>query len=148
MSDKSTQAERRDLAGSTGSMTYHPAPQSNKRWRAVVASEARQERAARATVVVGETPAVSIQAAFGSPWAGDLVGLEPPLGFSVECDGADRRGHEIQASLAAGSPVPVATAGAEEGAPLASSAPDPSSAHAQLAQLLPKIAIKRKPRKW
>ena len=81
----------------------------------------------------------------GSPWAGDLVGDEPSLGFSVEAMEPTGEANEIQASLAAGSPVPVAEgSGAEEG-PLASSAPDP---HAQLAQLLLKIAIKRKPRKW
>lgn len=143
MSDKSTQAERRDLAGSTGSMTYHS--------RAAVEQtlESGGRFADKVSLVVGETPAVQYsKLPSSSPWAGDLVGLEPPLGFSVNAMEPTGEAHEIQASLATGSPVPVATAGAKEGAPLASSAPDPSSAHAQLEQLLPKIAIKRKPRKW
>ena len=42
-----------------------------------------------------------------SPWAGDLVGLEPPLGFSVDAMEPTGEPHEVAASLAA-DPVSVA----------------------------------------
>ena len=134
MTNKSDRAERAALAGSTGTMTYHS--------RAAVEQtlETGGRFADKVSLVVGETPAVQYpRLPAGSPWAGDPVGLEPPLGFSVDAMEPTGEAHEIQASLATGSPVPVAS-GAEEGAPLASSAPDP---HAQLAELLPKIAMKK-----
>lgn len=122
MSDKSTQAERRDLAGSTGSMTYHS--------RAAVEQtlESGGRFADKVSLVVGETPAVPYpRFPAGSPSSGDLVGDEPSLGFSVEAMEPTGEAHEVAASLATGSPVPVAEgSGAAPAVPsVVEPAPDP-----------------------
>jgi hypothetical protein len=153
MNNKSDRAERASLLGSTGTTTY--AAQAAIA-QALDAGGGRWA-AADKSAVVGETPAPMYPAQpAGSPWAGDPVGQEPP--FPVDISAMEPVGThaEIEASLAAigssaiaakeseatVSPVPVAAPGVG-GSPLAPT-PDP---HAQLAQLLPKIAIKR-PRKW
>ena len=101
MSDKSTQAERRDLAGSTGSMTYHS--------RAAVEQtlESGGRFADKVSLVVGETPAVQYpRLPAGSPWAGDLVGDEPALGFSVDAMEPTGEAHEVPSKLGNGLTCP------------------------------------------
>jgi hypothetical protein len=85
MTNKSDRAERAALAGSTATTTYHQQAQVDQALEGGRFAElARQERAAKPTVV-GAEPTVSYPRQLaGSPWAGDPVGLEPPLGFSVD----------------------------------------------------------------
>jgi hypothetical protein len=45
------------------------------------------DRGAERPVVTGST-AVPVALPAGGPWAGDVVGIEPPLGFSIEEVGA------------------------------------------------------------
>ena len=71
MSDKSTKSERRALAGSNSTTTYHQQAQVDQALEGTgrFSELARQERAARATVV-GETPGVQYpRLPAGSPWA-------------------------------------------------------------------------------
>ena len=127
MSDKSTQSERRDLAGSNSTTTYQPTSPSRsgpRRQRTLFggATGACSQGNSRRGRPSGHVPTT---ARANSPWAGDPLGLEPPLGFSV--DGTEPTGevHEIQASLAT-TPAVVALEGSEVAA-LAEVASCPSS---------------------
>jgi hypothetical protein len=101
------QRERRELARSTGATTYHA------RAAADIALLG-QGRHTQGAVVTGSVrvPQVPRQPE-GSPWSGDLVPPEEPLGWSVEAQEPVGEPHEIAASLAAAAPeVPSVRAAA------------------------------------
>jgi hypothetical protein len=101
--------ERKALAGSTTTMSYHT--------RALAELQLEQGQSGRFTdkaSVNGSKPAVAYpRQPEGSPWAGDLVPPEEPLGWSVEAQEPVGEPHEIAASLAAAAPeVPSVRAAA------------------------------------
>jgi hypothetical protein len=84
---------------SPGASTYldHIDPSPGGRF----AELARRERDAK-PAVIGLDPAAQYPRQPGdSPWAGDAVGVEPPLGYSIQDMEPVGEAHEIEASLAA-----------------------------------------------
>jgi hypothetical protein len=91
VSNKSDQAERGALAGSTTTTTLHSLT--------ALASPEPGGRFAKANYVAGSEPCVQYPAAAG-PWAGGTrVPDEPPLGFSVDAMEPVGTAAEIEASL-------------------------------------------------
>jgi hypothetical protein len=94
-SHQKEQAERRALAGSTATMSYHT--------RAAAELQLEQGNAGRWTdkaALSGREPFVKYPAMpEGSPWAGDLSGVEPPLGYAIEAQEVTGEPHEVAASL-------------------------------------------------
>jgi hypothetical protein len=87
------QRERRELLGSTGGMTYH------SRAAADIALEG-QGRHTQGAEVIGSKPAVAYpRQPEGSPWAGDLVPPEGPLGYAIDAQESVGEVFEIAASL-------------------------------------------------
>jgi hypothetical protein len=114
--------ERKALAGSTSATTYFQQTQ--------VAEEldANAGRFAKPSVVSGSTPAVKYpRLPSSSPWAADIVPVEPALGYSVHDLQPTGEVGEISASLDAleaptsASPSDVVETGAS--IPLATSSP-------------------------
>jgi hypothetical protein len=90
---------RKSLAGSTTTQTYH------SRAAADIALENQGGRFAKGAEVTGSKPAVVYpRQPEGSPWAGDLVPPEGPLGYSVQ-DDIEPNGtpQEVESSLLAAS---------------------------------------------
>ena len=139
------QAERRALVGSTTTPTTKAAePQSYfSRARAGLDDDGPGGRFAAGGYVSGSERTTDYpRLPNGSPWAGDAVGLEPPLGFSVNDLEPSGEAYEVERSLAqlaeAVAPVPVAQSpvGVVE---TASAIPTP--AEARLAEILPRLAV-------
>jgi hypothetical protein len=87
------QRERRELSGSSTGMTYH------SRAAAEIALLG-QGRHTQGAVVTGSARVPQVpRMPEGSPWAGDLVGDEPALGWSVETQEPVGEVFEIAASL-------------------------------------------------
>jgi hypothetical protein len=89
------QRQRRELLGSATGMTFH------SRAATELALE-NQGRHAKGAEVVGSKPAVVYpRQPEGSPWAGDLVPPEGPLGYAIDAQEAVGEIFEVLESLAA-----------------------------------------------
>jgi hypothetical protein len=92
------QKQRRELAGSTGAMTYHS--------RAIADLQLEQGQSGRFTqgaeVSGSKLAAVYPRMPEGSPWHSDIVFPEEPLGYSVEDLEPTGTPQEIAASLGHG----------------------------------------------
>jgi hypothetical protein len=103
-SDEISQAERRRMIEERRLKTYH----------GHAMSAVDDERGGRYAIednkqtVIGSSPIVYPAQPAGSPWASDPVGLEPPLGYSIEAQETTGEPHEIAASMASQEQVPVA----------------------------------------
>jgi hypothetical protein len=155
VSNKSDQAERRALAGSTATTTYHRQAQIDQELE--LGGRYREKE----TITGSERTTDYPRLPGGSPWSGDPVGIEPPLGVAIDEMEPTGTAAEIEASLG-GSVVaaPAAIPGSEvaEVAPalVASSSTDvvetprpvPSvEAQARLAEILPRLAVPAVPTK-
>lgn len=106
--NKSDQAERRALAGSTNTTTYHS--------RAMVDFELESTagRFGKPSVVSGSQPGVHYPAAADWTRDGAGVGVEPPLGIDVNALEPTGELHEIAASLDGSEGMAPAAAAAVE----------------------------------
>jgi hypothetical protein len=92
------QKQRRELAGSTGTMTYHS--------RALADLQLEQGQSGRfvdKAAVTGSQPQVHYpRLPEGNPWAADIVPPEAPLGYEINAQEAVGEPFEIAASLRQG----------------------------------------------
>jgi hypothetical protein len=113
--------ERKALAASTTTMSYHT--------RALAELQLEQGQSGRFTdkaVVNGSKPTVGVpRQPEGSPWAGDLVPPEPPLGYEINSQEPCGEPFELAASFAL-SPEDTALA-TEVGHSASGAAPDCAS---------------------
>ena len=144
MSFTSTKSERAALAKSTTSTTFF------QQASAQIALEstgrfAAQERAAKPTVAGTES---FVRYPGGASWTCDAHPTEPPLGYSVEEMQPVGEAHEIERATAVTAPFPAVRLGGEDVVrepPEPASPPSPAAAHERLAELLPRITIRRRP---
>jgi hypothetical protein len=122
-SHQKEQAERRALSGSTTGMTYHSRAAADL-------ALLGQGRHTQGASVTGSKPAVVYpRMPADSPWAGDLTGTEPALGYEIDAQESVGEFFEVAASSAL-SPDDVAVAAPEASASVcpAPSAPVPLAA--------------------
>jgi hypothetical protein len=118
--------ERKALVGSTTTMTFFSQAIAH------LGLDAQGRHAAAAKVSVsGVAPFVKYpKMPSGSPWAEDLSGVEPPLGWSVEAQEAVGEPHELAASivqLPEGDEVANEATAAETSTPLTAGAEAPAA---------------------
>jgi hypothetical protein len=113
-SAKAEQKERKALAGSTGTTTYFRQAQIAE------ALEVGGRYAVEKDITVGVEQAVNYPA--GPAWTRDQVGLEPPLGASVDDMQPCGEAFEVERSLLV---APVVTA-AHDGPPAVAILPQPA----------------------
>ena len=142
MSNKLDQNDRRAIAGSTTGTTYHKLAQIDQELE--LGGRYREKE----TITGSERTTDYRRLPEGSFWAGDPVGLEPSLGYSVDDLEPVGTYAEVQASLELGglsAPVDMIP-GSETAAssPVVETSPPIPSADARLAGTLPRIAVKRR----
>jgi hypothetical protein len=148
-SAKKEMAERRALAGSTTTTTFHQ--------QAMIDLQLESGgRFAKDTIVSGTEASVRYPA--GPAWTRDQVGIEPPLGVAIDDLEPTGNAHEIEHSLAqvAAPVVPITHDRQSAEVPsfpsdgerrvvagLSNESGDPAatSAEERLAQILPKLAV-------
>jgi hypothetical protein len=147
ISNKIEQRERRELAGSTTTTTYFRQSQIHQDLDAP-GGRFREKETTVGADLVPQYPRLPSS----SPWSGDPVGVEPPLGIDVNFQEPCGEAFEVERSLLAAPAIPgsppaedttaSSVESAKVAAPLSSSggAATPS-AEERLAQIPPKIAV-------
>jgi hypothetical protein len=146
-SAKLEQKERRELAGSTTTTTYFHQSQIAETLDAP-GGRYREKETITGSELVPQYPRLPAS----SPWAGDLVGLEQPLGVSVDDHEATGTHAEVEASLAqVAAPAFPGSQTTEASSPSVAERKAPpllspgsggalSTSHERLAEILPRLA--------
>jgi hypothetical protein len=125
---------RRRAAGASTFLDHVESPAGGR-----FAELARREREVK-PAVIGRDPAAQYpRLPTSSPWFGDNVGTEPPLGYAVNDMEPVGEARELAASLGDAE----APADGHPSSVVETASPKPTSAEERLAEILPRIAIKR-----